>query len=131
MEVELVDISWLKPHEEFKQKKVDELVKVTLQWGCYTKPLLVDRKTGAILDGHHRHQVGLVLGLSKVPAVLFDYLVDDSIIVEPFPNKEIDSLSKQDVIDMSLSDSLFTPKTTRHTTSWDSPPIAISLDDLR
>jgi hypothetical protein len=63
MEVELVPIEWLKAHEGIRLKKVRELAEVTKKWGCYTKPLLVDKQTGTILDGHHRHQVGFILNL--------------------------------------------------------------------
>lgn len=130
MEVELVSIEWLKAHEEIRPKKVEELAEVTKKWGCYTKPLLVDIQTGTILDGHHRHQVGLILNLHRLPAILFDYLEDDSIMVEPWPNCGLESLSKQEVIDMATSEELYPPKTSRHTTEWNAPPIHISLDTL-
>ncbi|MDP7000908.1 MAG: hypothetical protein QGH90_03305, partial [Candidatus Poseidoniaceae archaeon] len=58
-DVILVDIDWLKPHEEIRQKNMQQLLKMTLRWKGYTRPLLVDEKTGAILDGHHRYNVGL------------------------------------------------------------------------
>ena len=54
MEVELVPIEALVPHEKVEEHRVDNLEKMTLRWKAYTKPLLVDRKTGTILDGHHR-----------------------------------------------------------------------------
>lgn len=130
MEVVLVDIEWLKPHEEVRPGKVDELADVTRKWGCYTKPLLVDGSTGAILDGHHRYHVGLKLKLKRLPVVIFDYLTDTSITVQPWPNCGRDSLTKQEVIDMSLSDNLFPPKTSRHTTSWKTPPIHAALLEL-
>lgn len=130
MKVELVAIEWLRAHEEIKPKKVEELAKITKKWGCYTKPLLVDRVSGAILDGHHRHAVGHILNLVRLPVILFDYLEDDSITVEPWPNCGFETLTKQDIIDMSMSDELYPPKTSRHTTSWKSPPIAESLERL-
>ena len=130
MEVELVPIEWLKAHEEIRPKKVLELAKVTKQWGCYTKPLLVDMQTGTILDGHHRHQVGFILNLLRLPVILFDYLEDNSITVDAWPNCGLESLSKQEVIDMAASDGLYPPKTSRHTTEWNAPPIHVSLETL-
>lgn len=130
MEVELVAIGWLKAHEEIRPKKVAELAAVTKQWGCYTKPLLVDRESGAILDGHHRHAVGKILNLARLPVVLFDYFEDDTISVEPWPDCGVATLTKQDIIDMSCSDQLYPAKTSRHATTWNSPPIAISLKRL-
>jgi len=130
MEVELVPIDWLKAHEEIRLEKALELARMTKKWGCYTKPLLVDRVTGTILDGHHRHHVGKILNLSLLPVILYDYLDDEKIIVEPWPNSGLDSLTKQEILDMALSDNLFPPKTSRHTTEWKAPPINISLEEL-
>ena len=62
MEVVLVDMAWLKPHEEVQSHRVDELRSQFEKEGHVDLPLLVDRSTGTILDGHHRFTVGQVLG---------------------------------------------------------------------
>lgn len=130
-DVVLVDVEWLKPHEEIKSKNRDKLLDMTKRWRGFTKPLLVDAKTGAILDGHHRFSVAMCLNLSKVPAILIDYFDDDKITVEVWPGCGLDNISKKEVIDMSLSDELFPPKTSKHIISNHMPPIHILLDDLR
>ena len=66
MDVSLVDVAWLKPHEEIKTKNRDKLLDMTKRWGGYTKPLLVDSVTGAILDGHHRYSVAICLSLIHI-----------------------------------------------------------------
>ncbi len=129
-DVALVSVSWLKPHEEIKEKNRDKLLEMTKKWGGYTKPIIVDVVTGAILDGHHRHSVAICLGLNRVPAILVDYLDDESISVDVWPGCGLDSITKQDVIDMSLSDDLFPPKTSKHTISNYLPPIHIELEIL-
>ncbi len=129
--VTLVEVSWLKAHEEIKHKNRDKLLEMTKRWGGYTRPLLVDSKTGAILDGHHRYSVAIELGLNKVPAIVVDYLNDESIRVDVWPTAIVNSLRKQEVIDMSLSDQLFPPKTSRHSHEADIPPIHVSLEDLK
>ena len=131
MDVELVSITWLKPHEEVKPKNVDILHEMTLRWNAYTKPLLVDRDSGAILDGHHRYEVGLRIGLSRVPVILVDYLDDDGIEVDVWPASGRESLDKQEIIEMALSGDVFPPKTSRHRFSDHMPPIAVPLDILR
>ena len=131
MEVELVPIGWLKPHEEVKPRNVDTLHEMTLRWSAYTKPLLVDRVTGTILDGHHRYHVGMRIGLSRLPVILVDYLEDDGIEIDVWPACGLDTLTKQEVIDMALSDGVFPPKTSRHRFSDHMPPIAVPLDLLR
>ena len=130
MLVELVAIDWLKPHEKIRPKKVAELQKMTLRWNAYTKPLLVDRRSGSILDGHHRYTVGINLELLRLPAILVDYLQDDSIELDLWPASKLTKISKRQVIDMSNSNELFPAKTTRHRFGDTLPPIAVSLADL-
>jgi hypothetical protein len=130
VQVTLVALDWLKCHEEVLWKKVDVLHRVTLQWGCYTRPLLVDSVTGTILDGHHRYHVGCRLGLKRLPAVLVDYLVDESVTCHVWASSGLDSLSKQDVIAMAESDTLYPPKTSRHVTEEAPPPIHVDLKIL-
>jgi len=131
MDVELVPIVWLKPHEEVKPRNVDTLHEMTLRWSAYTKPLLVDRNTGAILDGHHRYHVGIRIGLSRLPVIKVDYLSDDGIDLDIWPASDLESLTKQQVIEMALSGEVFPPKTSRHRFSDHMPPIAVPLDLLR
>lgn len=131
MDVELVPIVWLKPHEEVKPRNVDKLHEMTLRWSAYTKPLLVDRETGTILDGHHRYHVGMRIGLSRLPVIKVDYLEDESIELDLWPASAIESLTKQQIIDTALSENLFPPKTSRHRFSDYLPPIAVPLDLLR
>ena len=73
-----------------------------------------------------------LIGLSGgLVCVAVDYLSDETIIVETWPNSEYDKISKKDVVKMSLSGELFPPKTSRHIFSYDVPPIFISLEALR
>lgn len=129
-DVTLVNIEWLKPHEEIKIKNRDKLLDMTKRWGGFTKPLLVDSQTGAILDGHHRYSVALSLELKRVPVILIDYLEEDEITVDVWPGCGLQSISKQDVINMCLSEELYPPKTSKHTIANHMPPIHVLLEDL-
>ena len=93
MKVELVPLEILRPHEQILPKKVDQLEKMTHRWNAYTKPLLLDRNTGTILDGHHRYHVAKRLELICVPCVFIDYLEDDLIELDVWPNCGRDSVS--------------------------------------
>ena len=73
VKVELVPIEVLRPHEQIVPDKVDQLERMTLRWKAYTKPLLIDRKTGTILDGHHRTEVARRLKLKCLPCVSVSY----------------------------------------------------------
>ena len=129
-DVSLVDLDWLKPHEEIKIKNRDKLLEMTKKWGGFTKPLLVDSQTGSILDGHHRHSVAICLNLKRVPAILIDYLSNDEISVDVWPGSGLETITKQQVIDMSLSGDLYPPKTSKHTISNHMPPIHVLLEVL-
>jgi hypothetical protein len=129
-EVTLVDIEWLKTHEEVLRHRVMELKHAISKWKEYRLPLLVDCRTGSILDGHHRYHVGRKLGLSRLPVILVDYLEDDTIDVDVWPECGIDCLSKEDVIKMSLSDKDFPPKTSKHDFVAKITPISIPLSHL-
>ena len=129
-DVRLVPVEWLKPHEEIKPKNMEKLLEMTLKWDGFTKPLIADKATGTILDGHHRYAVAKRLELARVPAVCIDYLNDDTVELELWPASSLDSITKQDVIDMALSAKLFPPKTTRHRISDYLPPIHASLRRL-
>ncbi|MBL6882779.1 MAG: ParB N-terminal domain-containing protein [Candidatus Thalassarchaeum sp.] len=131
MNVELVPLEVLRPHEQILPKKVDQLEKMTHRWNAYTKPLLIDRATGTILDGHHRYNVAQRLELLCVPCVLIDYLEDSLIELDVWPNCGRDKVTKNEVIQAALSGNLFTPKTSRHRLSDHLPPIAVPLSRLR
>jgi hypothetical protein len=130
-DVRLVPLEWLKPHEEIKERNRDKLLDMTKRWKGYTKPLIVDKRTGSILDGHHRHAIAAILELKRLPVVCVDYLSDENITVETWPGSGRDELTKDEVIEMSLSGELFPPKTSRHTIADHLPPIFVSLDELK
>ena len=130
VDVQLVPLEWLKPHEEIKPRNRDKLLEMTKRWGGYTKPLIVDKVTGAILDGHHRHSIASELNLAQIPVIAVDYLNDDRIEVDVWPSAPIESLTKEEVIAMSLAEHVFPPKTSRHRMADHLPPIHIPLEQL-
>ena len=129
-DVRLVPVEWLKAHEEIKPKNMEKLLEMTLKWDGFTKPLIADKATGTILDGHHRFAVAQRLGLARIPVVCIEYLDDDTVELELWPASELESISKQEVVDMALSSNLYPPKTTRHRISDYLPPIHVSLKRL-
>ena len=129
-DVSLVPVNWLKPHEEIKVKPRDKLLDMTNRWGGFTKPILVDTHTGALLDGHHRLSVAKELGLKLIPAICLDYLNSELISLELWPNANIESIDKAEVIEMCLGNDLYPPKTTKHVLIYDLPPILVTLEEL-
>ncbi len=129
-DVDLVSVDWLLPHEEIKVKARDKLLDMTKRWGGFTKPVLVDGETGSLLDGHHRLSVAKLLNLKLIPAICLDYIDSDLISVDVWPQSSIEKLDKIQVIEMCQSNNLFPPKTTKHTTVYDLPPIMVRLENL-
>ena len=130
VEVQLVPLEVLRPHEQTILKKVNQLERMTIRWNAYTKPLLVDRETGTILDGHHRYEIAKRMGLLCLPCVLVDYISDDSITIITWPGSDRSEISKADVLEAASSGELLPPKTSRHLLSDDLPPISVPLSRL-
>lgn len=131
MDWELVNIAHLRPHERTLPHRVDEMLQKLRTNNFFHKPILVDRATMAILDGHHRYTASLRLGLHSVPALVLDYLEDDGVKVEAWPPHAPDSVSKEDVVAVALSQELMPPKTTHHTIAMAIPQLSVPLSELR
>ena len=129
-ELVLVDIGSLKGHEEVIPNNLAKREKKLLSKGFY-KPIIVDRSSMVILDGHHKWTAAGRLGLSRVPVIMVDYLDDEGVLVDVWPNCGRDSITKNEVLDMGSSGDVFPPKTSRHTLPFEIPSIGIPLSDLR
>ena len=129
-EVVIVDIGSLRGHEEVIPDNLAKREKKLLSKGFY-KPIIVDRRSMVILDGHHKWTAAGRLGLARVPVIMVDYLDDEGVLVDVWPNCGRDSITKTEVLDMGSSEYLFPPKTSRHTLPFEIPSIAVPLSDLR
>lgn len=77
--MELVKISELKIHEEIDPMHLEELKKEIITEGFIKDPIIVDRNSNIVLDGHHRLTILKLLGYSKIPVYYVDYLNDSGI----------------------------------------------------
>ncbi|MCE4609043.1 MAG: ParB N-terminal domain-containing protein [Desulfurococcales archaeon] len=93
------------------------------------KPIIVDRDTHVILDGHHRYTALNILGAKYVPAYLINY--NDDSIVEVRSWKDNRPLPKHIVIEAGLRGHRFPPKTTRHIVKVPLPECWFHIDILR
>jgi len=130
VDIDLVEHDSLRGHEEIIPANLDERIKKILNIGFY-KPIIVDATTMVILDGHHKWVAARVLELDKVPVVSVNYLGNASIIVDVWPDCGKDSITKQEVIEMGLSEGVFPPKTSRHSFAFEVPVIQIPLATLK
>ena len=129
-EIFFVDIDSLKGHEEVMTDNLIKREMKLISKGFY-KPIIVDRSSMVILDGHHKWTAAGRLGLARVPVIMVDYLADESILVDVWQNCGRDSITKTEVLDMGMSEDVFPPKTSRHILPFKIPSIGIPLGDLR
>ncbi|MBD3155276.1 MAG: hypothetical protein GF368_01315 [Candidatus Aenigmarchaeota archaeon] len=106
----LVEISKLKEHEEIIPERFDELKNEILSSGFLKEPIVVDKNTNIILDGHHRFNIFKSLGYSKIAVQYVDY-GNPKIVVDSW-NGNLQT--KEKVIEKVVSGEKFPPKTTKH-----------------
>jgi L-serine kinase (ADP) len=110
MDCELVDVSRLKRHEETDEKNLRRVMDSLRRTGVVRNPLVADRESLVILDGHHRLEAARRLHLRRMPVQLVEYLGSDIRVV---PRRDT-AVSKEQVVERGLKNDPFPPKTTRH-----------------
>lgn len=123
--VKLLSISKLRPIEGIITDRSSELAEKIKKEGVWTKPLFVDHKDFLIMDGHHRYNAALQLGIRRVPIIQLDY-------------RDIPIWSLRAGIDVSPSSvrkhvlfgKIFPSKTVKHNFKFDPPQCCYSLKDL-
>ncbi|AAY80819.1 ParB N-terminal domain-containing protein [Sulfolobus acidocaldarius] len=71
-QLEWVSPKQLRPHEDVILSIVNENIEI-LRKDNSMAPIIVDKNSMVILDGHHRYYASLSLGLPKIPAIMIDY----------------------------------------------------------
>lgn len=59
--------------EEVDEMHVRSLMHTIGEEGVWTEPIPIEQATGIVMDGNHRTQAALRLGLGFLPCVLLDY----------------------------------------------------------
>ena len=111
MRISLVSVDALKPHESTNRRHLARLKRRIINDCVLKMPVLADKKTLVLLDGHHRWLALKQLGIRKIPALLVDYESNEIDVKSRRKNLKID---KRAVISKGLSDKVFPPKTTKH-----------------
>lgn len=130
-EVELMPRTQLLPHEQVLPERLEEMTQKLARRDYFHKPILVDRESNTILDGHHKWTAAGILKLNLVPVVKVDYLTDERIVVEPRPESGTTSITKEEVVAMGRSESVYPPKSSRHVLPFELPRFKIPLKILR
>lgn len=116
----------LVPTEEIDPNRVAALEAQILQAGYWTTPIMVEKDTLLVMDGHHRLSVAKRLQLSTVPVFLLSY---DLVRVEGWRSGEI--ITPETIFAMARSGGKFPFKTTRHIVDEPLPSCMVPLEHLR
>ncbi len=101
----------LLPHEAVDPARLAQLRESLGRDGILYEPVIVDRESMVILDGHHRVRVLRGMGCQLIPAYLMDYS-DSSIRV--YSRRPGITVDKSKVIERGTNSRPFPARTSRH-----------------
>ncbi|MBI2446142.1 ParB N-terminal domain-containing protein [Candidatus Micrarchaeota archaeon] len=108
--IELKKLDGLRPHEQTRVLHRRALTRKIVK-NRYVTPIVADRRSGTVLDGHHRLHVARELGLQRIPVIYVDY-ADASIVVQS--RRKNLHVQKNDVVRRAFGRQLYLPKSTKH-----------------
>ena len=109
--LELINVESIKETEEHIPDRVIWLTELIKKEKIWRVPILLDKTTYAIMDGHHRYNVAKNLGLKRIPAILLSYNSPNVIVTSWRDDIFID---KDVVLEYINRGAIFPNKTTRH-----------------
>ncbi|MFH1895144.1 MAG: ParB N-terminal domain-containing protein [archaeon] len=109
--IKLIEISLLKPHEKIIPSRLLKIINSIRKNKTLFFPVVIDKTSLTILDGHHRVKAFRLLGIKKIPCFLVDYFSDE---IKLLNRRKGFSATKSDVISRALIENLFPCKTTKH-----------------
>lgn len=124
-----VPINALICHERVNRARLRKMREILSVDGTVKRPVIVDRTSQMILDGHHRVQALRDLGASRVPVAYVRYQ-DQRVRVYLRRKNLLMKLIKQFVLEAAKSRTLFPSKTTRHVIAARPTMKAVRLADL-
>lgn len=128
IEVLLVNLDRVLPTEEVNPDFVDILVAGMGVSGVWTHPLLLEERTFAILDGHHRFEAAKRIGLRSVPAVCVSYDNPQVHLESWRPGKHF---TPDDILNRARKGNLLPYKSTRHVTDFILPQVRVPISTLQ
>ena len=125
MRLELIDPSALRHIEGFSARRVRWLRDKVVSEGRWTKPIVLDDEYNLVLDGQHRMEVALELGLKLVPAVRFSYAE-----VEVWSLRPQYTFTWKEVVDRAIAGDIYPYKTVKHRFPTELPICDFALGEL-
>jgi ParB-like chromosome segregation protein Spo0J len=120
-----LELARLRPTELVDEGEVARLANAMRQDGAQRRPVLVERVSLAILDGHHRFRAAQALGLSRINAVVIDY-DDPRLTLASWTGRDF---TREEVRAAARDGVLLPPKSTRHILNppLQEMPVALSM----
>lgn len=109
--VSAVPVAGLVPHEEHDERRALRLARHIGRAEVWTAPLVAERDSLVVMDGHHRLRAARALGLLVLPVVLLVY-EDAGVTLQAWRKGE--AWSPAAVLSLGRSGRLLPRKTTRH-----------------
>ena len=107
----LIRIDKLNDHEEVDPFHLQSLRTEIESDGLLKMPIIVDRHTNTIIDGHHRRYALSQLNCKRIPVLFINYNSCDVVVIAWRDGEEV---TKESVLNASLSGNRLPPKTTKH-----------------
>jgi len=125
--IKLIPINLIKPHEKTSAARLKFVLADIKTRKIIINPVVADRATYTLLDGHHRLAALKKIKTKKIPVYLVDY---QKIKVILRRKKFISPQIKHEIIARSFFGKLFPVKTTKHLVKNRPHHINIKLCDL-
>ncbi len=107
----LIRIDKLNDHEEVDPFHLQSLRAEIESDGLLKMPIIVDRHTNTIIDGHHRRYALSQLNCKRIPVLFINYNSCEVVVIAWRDEEEV---TKESVLNASLSGNRLPPKTTKH-----------------
>jgi|APSaa5957512535_1039671.scaffolds.fasta_scaffold134733_2 L-serine kinase (ADP) len=123
--IEMIEVKKLRHIEGFSLKKVKWLKDKILIDNVWKKPLAIDKEHFLVLDGQHRMEVALSIGLRHVPAIKFDYAM-----IKVVSLRKNHRFNWEMVVKKALLGDIYPYKTVKHYFDAEFPLCQYSLKEL-
>jgi ParB-like chromosome segregation protein Spo0J len=127
-EVHLMQVSRLRRTERHNPQRASRLAMNIAAEGKWTNPIWVESNDLLIMDGHHRLEAAILLGLVRLPCALLSYHIPELSVVSWNGNAQFPIA---DIFAAGRTQSLLPYKTTRHILTCAMPEASYDLADLR
>ena len=87
--LEIRETKAILPHEQVVSYNLKRLKEAMLNIGHVVDPLIVDKKTGTVLDGHHRLKVLEIIECPQIVCQTVDYMSDEIKVGTWYPSLDI------------------------------------------